>query len=677
MRLARLHRRLAVLMAIAALGALAAGADITPLLLGAAGALALRLFWEPDARVGALVERGSKVVAGSLFVWMLYVGLVAGGDILPPSLALLFLLLVGETLRPYDASNDFRLYSLSFAVLIAATAYYPGIGFGVAFTAYVVFTTLALMVGHLRRQAERFRIADLRIPRSFLLATAVLSLITLSTSVILFVAFPRLPRSWFGQGRAQSGSTVGFGDEVSIAEHGSRLRPNPEVMFRVEFETPEATEPTGMYWRGLSFDRFNGTRWLREVDDRAGSSFFPTFPYQARWPGELDEYRIFGGPPGVKVLFGQHAVVQVRPHSAIRPQFRMNGDIMYAGSDAAVYSVGSKRSLPPDALLREIPDRAPPDGKRYLQLPPIEGRVVRLSDSLTAPHSTRIDQVRAVESWLRDEFRYTLDLPGSARETSLEHFLFERRAGHCEYFSTALAVLLRAAGIPARNVTGFLGGEWNDRGGYLAVTANHAHSWVEVWFPTFGWVQFDGTPTAEREEMLVSAATSAVWPMLFWLDSVQFQWYRWVLAYDLQKQRDMLAALGERFASDSGGAQRPSPLNWRQVVLWLLAGGLAGGALWLLARPRSARHAEATRAYLELRRSYARAGYPVQDSDTPLVFVDSLREAGAPAAEDAAWLVTEYLRARFAGEELTPEERQEMADALARVREALRKTRAA
>jgi transglutaminase-like putative cysteine protease len=664
-------------MALAALGALAAGADITPLLLAAAGALTLRLFWEPDAGIGALVERGSKVLAAVLFAWMLYVGLVVGGDILPPSLALLFLLLVGETLRPYDASNDFRLYSLSFAVLIAATAYYPGVGFGLAFAVYVVCATLALMVGHLRRQAERFRIADLRIPRSFLLATAVLSLITLSTSVVLFVAFPRLPRSWFGQGRAQSGSTVGFGDEVSLAEHGSRLRPNPEVMFRVEFQTPDATAPTDMYWRGLSFDRFDGTRWSRERDDREGSSFFPTFPYQARWPGELDEYRIFGGPPGVKVLFGQHAVVQVRPHSAIRPRFRMNGDIMYAGSDAAVYSVRSKRSLPSDALLRETPNRAPPDGMRYLQLPPLDPRVVRLADSLTAAYPTRIDRVRAVESWLGDEFRYTLDLPGSARETSLEHFLFERRAGHCEYFSTALAMLLRTAGIPARNVTGFMGGEWNDRGGYLAVTANHAHSWVEVWFPTLGWIPFDATPSADRDEMLVSASGSAVWPMLFWLDSVQFQWYRWVLAYDLQKQRDMLAALGERFAPEPGSSNRPAPLSWRQVVLWLLAGGFAGGALWLLAQPRSARHAEATRAYIELRRGYGRAGHSVDDADTPLEFVDLLRQAGAPAVEDAASVVAMYLRARFAGEELGSAELQGMADGLARVREALRRKRVA
>lgn len=674
MRLAILHRRLTTAMGLAAFGALAAGAGVTPWTLVFACVLAVQLFRSPDERIGRLAEHVSRVVAGALFLWVLYVGLVIGGDVLPPSLALLFVLLVGETLRPLDAENDFRLYSLSFAVVIAATAYYPGIGFGLAFTAYIVLVTLALMVGHLRRQAERFEIADLRIDRSFLVVTAALSIVTLLASVVIFVAFPRMPRSWFGQGRPASGVVAGFSDEISIGQHGARLQSNPDVMFRVEFETGRPPERSELYWRGRSFDRFDGVRWSRGLDPWVGMAYYPAFPYEARWGGTSSEYTIYGGPGGVRVLFGQHPVIRVRPHSAIRPWFRRSGDLVYDGADSPVYTVQSGATRPPEKLLREAPDGLPPNGERYLQLPRLDPRVARLADSLTAPHGDRLSRVRAVEAWFREEFRYTLDLPRSASEATVEHFLFDRRAGHCEYFSTGMAVLLRAAGIPARNVNGFLGGEWNESGGYLAVTGNSAHSWVEVWFPDLGWVPFDATPPAGRDEVLGAAGASEVWPVLFWLDSVQFRWYRWVLAYDLSVQRDLLRSIGDRFSAASS-PRRPGSLPWRPLLGWM---GIATGVLtlvWLLRGRRWVRQAPATRIYLMLRRAYSRAGYPVPATAAPLAFIETLRQTDAPAADAAARIVDAYLRTRFAvGEE--PDLAQMKAD-LALVNRTLRSARSA
>lgn len=661
-------------MGLAAFGALAAGAGVTPWTLAFASALAVQLFRTPDDRIGLLAERVSRLVAVALFGWVLYVGLVMGGDVLPPSLALLFVLLVGESLRPLDAENDFRLYSLSFAVVIAATAYYPGIGFGLAFTAYIVLVTLALMVGHLRRQAEHFEIADLRIDRSFLVVTAGLSVVTLLASAIIFVAFPRMPRSWFGQGRPASGVVAGFSDEVSLGQYGARLQSNPDVMFRVEFETGGPPDPSELYWRGRSFDRFDGVRWSRGPDPWTGMAYYPAFPYEARWGGTSSEYRIYGGPAGVRVIFGQHPVIRVRPHSAIRPWFRRSGDLVYDGADAPVYTVRSGPSSPPENLLRAAPDRLPPNGERYLQLPRLDPRVARLADSLTAPHGDRLSKVRAVEAWLREEFRYTLDLPRSASEATIEHFLLDRRAGHCEYFSTGLAVLLRSAGIPARNVNGFLGGKWNESGGYLAVTGNSAHSWVEVWFPELGWVRFDATPPAGRDEVLDAAASSGVWPVLFWLDSVQFRWYRWVIAYDLSTQRDLLRSIGDRFSAASS-PRRSGSLPWGALLAWM--GTAAGVAVlvWLLRTRRWVRHTPSTRIYLSLRRAYSRAGYPVRATAAPLGFIESLREAGAPATDAAARIVDAYLRTRFSGQG-EPDVVEMRAD-LALVSRALRAARSA
>jgi protein-glutamine gamma-glutamyltransferase len=381
------------------------------------------------------------------------------------------------------------------------------------------------------------------------------------------------------------------------------------------------------------------------------------FQYGARWGGPQSEYRIFGGPPGVRVLFGQHPVLGVWPRSEIRPRFDRNGDLGYEGWDAPVYSVRSGPARPPEQRLREAGDGMPPDGALYLQLPRLDARVAELADSLVRGQPTRLDRVLAVERWLREEFRYSLDLPASARETSIEHFLFQRRAGHCEYFSTGMVVLLRAAGIPARNVNGFLGGEWNERGSYLAVTGNNAHSWVEVWFPELGWVPFDGTPAAGRDEVLDGAGASAVWPMLFWLDSVQFRWYRWVIAYDLDSQIRILRAVGDRFSPGSSSSDRSAPIPWRGAAIGLVGVMALAGLVMLARRGRRARRGEESRIYLALRRDYAAAGFAVDPADPPLAFVERLRRAGAPGLEDAEWVVDRYLRARFADEPLDAEER--------------------
>lgn len=669
MTLALLHRRLAVAMGLASLVALASGAGLTPAVGATAAALVVALFWRAERRGAAWLELAAKVASVVLFALVVRAAFLVRGDILPPSLALLFAILASEALRPLQARNDFRLFALPFALLVAATAYYPGVGFGVGFAVYVVAATLTLTVGHLRRQSERFGIAEPRVGRAFLAATAALSLITLLASAVVFVTFPRLPRNWFAQGRAVGGSVAGFGDEVSLTEFGGSIEPNPEVMFRVEPAAGRMADPLRQYWRGLSFDHFDGRRWSRSRGRFARIGTTAAGPW-AQWGRVQEQYRVYGGRVGARVLFARHPVIRVRAESAIRPRFRSNGDLMYDGSDAPVYSVVSGPFQPPEGLLRSAVEEGDRGLGRYLQLPPLDRRIALLADSLTRADTARLDRVRSVERWLREELAYTTDLPRSAREATLEAFLFERRAGHCEYFSTAMVVLLRSAGIPARNVNGFLGGEWRERAGYLAVTGNEAHSWVEVWFPRVGWVPFDPTPPASRQSALASATGSSLSPVLLWLDDLQFRWHRGVLSYDLGRQAELLRGLrggGEGEEAASGGDGEPlSPARTAALGAIALAGALA-----LAYRRRDRRPAEA-RLYLDLRRRYARAGFPVRPEDPPLAFLDALRGALAPGVRDAEWIVERYLRARFAAEPLTHPERRELRGRAARVRKSLR-----
>jgi len=683
-RLALLHRRLAAGMALTALAGFTAGAGVSAVTALAGLALVVALARLPPPEAGPWVERAVRAGALLLCARMVYVAFVARGDFMPDVLAMLLFLLVGESLRPLDARNDMRLYALSLALMIAATAYSPGLGFAAAFVAFVALSTLALMTGHLRRESERFRVPAVRVGRGFLGATAALSGVTVLCSAALFVVFPRLPRSWNVQGRPGGAAVMaGFGDEVSLGEHGTRISPNPEVAFRVEFPEGEVPDPAELRWRGRSFDRFDGVRWSRTPGQAYVAGSWAR--YAERWGGPLRSYRVYGGPAGARVLFGLHPLLRVQPRSAVRILRDPTGDVRFFGSDAPSYDALSAAPLPPEEALRAAAGEPPAWEARYLQLPPLSARVLRLADSLAAGEPTRLDRARAVERWLRSEFRYTLELPRDADEARLESFLFRRRAGHCEYFSTAMAVLLRAQGIPARNVTGFLGGEWNSFGRYLAVTGNDAHSWVEVWFPGLGWVPFDPTPPGGRA-LATEAEDGWSRPAFLWLDGLQHRWYKWVIGYDMDKQVAVFRRVGDWF--ERGGGGRDAAWRWdgrgggprlppREALPWAVGAAVLA---WLLVRGGRRRRrtpGAESRAYLALRRAYARAGYAEEGAGGPLDFAAGLRARGAPGAEAAARAVDLYVRARFGGQAIGEDGRAALAGALAEPRAALRVARRA
>ena len=675
MSLALLHRRLVAGMALAALAAFAAGAGVSLTVFLAGVALAFAVWRLPPQHVSVWIERASRVGILALCAWMFYVAFGLRQDFMPAVLAMLLFLLATESLRSLEARNDMRLYSLSFALLIAATAYYPGLGFAAAFIAYVALATLGMMVGYLRRRSEEFRIDQARIGRRFLVTTAALSGVTLLMSGALFVIFPRLPRQWNVQGRRGGGEMMaGFSDEVRLGQHGGRIVPNPEVAFRVEF--PDGPPPGGMdgiRWRGRGFDHFDGERWTRSRGVQA-TGLMPQ-QYGVKWGGPFTRVRIFGGPEGANVLFGPHPVLQVQPRSAIRTIRDGTGDLLYFGSDVPVYTLLSAAPAPPQARLRAAVGRDDPDLAPYYQLPGLSPRVRALADSLTAGAAARVDKVLAVERYFHREFGYTLDMPATRAQATVEGFLFRRREGHCEYFATAMVVLLRSVGIPARNVTGFLGGRWNQNGQYLAVTGNDAHAWVEVWFPEYGWVAFDPTPPGRADAIERERGESWTWPALFWFDGIEYRWYKWVIDYNLEKQLEVFRGVGELFRRDPA---RPGGGGGGMggAVPWAVGAGAVVVLVWFGRGRRRVVLRPEQRAYLGVRRAYRRAGWaPAEDEAGPLDFAEALDRGAAPGAESARRVVDLYLRARFAGQEIGDQGRAEMDERARETREALRRAK--
>jgi protein-glutamine gamma-glutamyltransferase len=652
--LPELHRRLGALLALTALASFVSGAGLdAPSVVPAGVVLLLAVFvpagegWsrrlEPLWRGGALLlaaRAGLRVVSGT-------------GDPVLPMVDLLLLLLCAESVRQRDGSGDARHFALTFALLIASAAYRPGPLFGLLFITYVVCGTVMLVVGHLTRDARLHDVPPPPPDRRLLLRIAGLSSAVLALSAMVFLFFPRISEGWASRGTPMvTRAIVGFSDRVTLGTHGTRIESNPEIVMRIEFPGGAPANRRDLHWRGRSYNRFDGVSWSRV--EYGG----PRFAEVRGWPEEGIEQVVYARPLGeANVLFGLHPVVDIAPISRIRPVRLRGGDFLYTGDAEPVYRVRSLSGQPSPGELRSVEPAHTPDVIAHLQLPAVTARLMRLADSLRSAAPTMYDHVLAVEHYLKTQFDYTLELPPTRREAGLDHFLFVRRAGHCEYFSTAMAILLRAGGVATRNVNGFLGGEWNEFGQYLTVTQNNAHSWVEVYFPGYGWVPFDPTPPGAA--LTIARGANALGGFRMFIDGMNHRWGKWILDYDLGTQTGMLRRLaqplGSTAASSDGGQGR--------IAFWRVAAliALLGAAALLLRRLREQRAAglpAVSRTYLAVRRAWQRAGHAPADAQPPLAFAATL--GGAPGAEAVRRVVYLYVRARFGGVELSAAEVAEL-----------------
>jgi transglutaminase-like putative cysteine protease len=668
MKLRRLHRQSEAIMTLTAVVAFISGAGLdAPSVLPALVLLAAVALWQPSIQVRRWLDPLWKTGAILLTARAALHVARSPDDIVLPMVDLLLLLLVAEVFRVRDTGNDARVYALTFALLVAAAAYRPGILFAIAFTLYMAAATVSLMIGHLLHSIERRPIQDVPLRPRFLFQSAAFSGVALLTAAIVFLAFPRVTRGWVTRGLPVASNVTGFSDRVSLLDYGGRLVPNPQVVLRIEFPDGRPANTNALHWRGRSFDTFDDGEWRRtralwaSARGSDTSAVTPTVVRQQITAADLGS---------AKPVFGLHEIKAVRSDDfRFEAERYPSGDYRYTGVDEPVYTVYSNTARPTRVQLDADSGTIVPAVTPYLQRPAASSRLIALADSLSRGRVTVADKVRAVEEYLQP-FTYTLDLPRTAREASLDYFIFERRQGHCEYFSTAMAVLLRMMGVPARNVNGFLGGEWNAVGGFLNVTQNQAHSWVEVWYPEYGWIEHDPTPAS----LSGVAEQQSTWfrPFRMFLDGADYRWNRWVLDYDVRRQLDIFNRVTDAFRAPQQVAGTDGGGNALRWVLLAAAGILAVGVF------RRARftHVGGTggaeaRTYLRLRKAYEKAGL-AQASQPPLAFATALDRGDAPGAKHAATVVGFYVRARFGGEILADTEREELRIAAMEARAALR-----
>lgn len=456
-------------------------------------------------------------------------------------------------------------------------------------------------------------------------------------SVVLFWALPRFTTDG-GPGAA---GLTGFSPDLELGAMDVLLD-DPAVVFRAALSRPVG-EP--LYFRGVALDRFDGNRWTTTSDPRATQ-----LQSAERFPPDsvaIDVQLLDGGG----VLFTAGQVLHIRAEGELS-----------ADDQGAWFAEDPQRyafiAAPPwDALPADPLDDAA--RTRFTSLPvDLDPRIAEAARTATADaEPTRKARAEALLTWLRTDFTYTRAPRDADAEAPLSEFLFEHRAGHCEYFASSLTVLARSLGMPARLVNGFVGGEVDPATGELVMRRYHAHSWTEVYLEGRGWVQLDATPGP--------GAPPPARGGLAWRQTAADAWQRWVLSFDRSAQQTAVLGAGRQVERLLPQRTRAAEVPWTGLaILWLSAFAVAAAARLVLSRVAArlagdrpaVRGGPVLRAHARARRQLAHAGWSVPGSLPPLAAARWIRERApdeeaAHALEELAWLV---YRVRYGGDTESP-----------------------
>ena len=509
------------------------------------------------------------------------------------------------------------------------------------------------------------------------LVAIVLLLLTFVLAVPLFLVAPRSGAAVLTRSGGALTNFIGFSESVTLGEIGDLKRDNAVVMHvRLEDAQPRG----GFRWRGVALDEFTGRGWRKSTEAKRTTQknndkgFFQLGTAEALH--RLTTQTVFLEPIESPVLF-----------AASRP-LAIQGDFPFVRIDAegsmqtrrhdferALYKVVSDVTEPDAALLRNDSRFYPAAFGRYLQLPAsLDPRIDALANAIVANAQARnrYDEAKAIEAHLQQEFGYSLQMRAGGPDP-LADFLFHVKRGHCEYFSTAMAVMLRTRGIAARVVNGFLPGEYNDAAAAYTVRQSDAHSWVEVYFPeSQSWVTFDPTPAAGKTEP-VSAGLAA--QLGKYAEALELFWFQYVVGYDKQEQRSLATSVSARVNQYRGSLEgfvaalrKTASLHGPAFVL--IGFSVAGILLILFAAIRVRRfgwrwalsfhkrkaktETSAVVFYQRLIALLERRGIQRNPDLTPLEFATGV------GLQPALAITRAYNRVRFGGQELSRAELREI-----------------
>jgi hypothetical protein len=571
-------------------------------------------------------------------------------DFLQATVHLVFFLAVVKILTAKTRRDHLYAGAIAFLELLAAALVSTNLNFFLFLGLYMLFAMAAFTSAEIRRSTEKpWRVARSGLKRFHWRLAALSVFVTFAILALtggLFFLLPRTASAALQHWRHNRESAPGFSNQVDLGAIGAiKMRSTP--VMHVTFY--DERERSYLRWRGQALARFDGRRWFNPEE---GGRVLRTDKGRAVLASDEDRRRA-----GRRLMYlvnlraldsdalffaGAPEVLNLNALSIVRTpwdSFRLGSGLSYGMK----YEVISRLE---DARSPAVPDPRIPDAARrgYLQLPAIDPRIAALARRVTAGRVSDAARAAAIEEYLRTHYAYSLELPSDEAADPLARFLFERRKGHCEYFASAMAVMLRTLGIPSRLATGFLGGVYNPITEQYVVRTSDAHSWVEAYLAGHGWATFDPTPPDPN---------ASAWPfwtrLAMYADAADTFWQDWVVGYDLGQQLSLAEQMersSRRFSLEWAARLRESAGGFvdRAGALVIRYGpaalGVAGACLlvWFIG-PGVFRYVRESVRLKRLRLGQARA------SDATLLYRRMLALVRRRGYEKPPW----FTAAEFAG----------------------------
>jgi hypothetical protein len=643
------------------------------------------------------------VVIGFLGFWvdLLWIS----GELLPAGVHFLLILMIIKLFNLQLRRDYLHLYAISLMAILASAALTTDLWYLPIFLAYLLTGVWTLLLFQLTKKSDEttdpatatsppqdISESHSRVtPQLFWLANG-LALAAFSLTLVIFFVIPRVSAGFYQKGYGENIRTSGFSDTVNLGAIGP-IKRDPSVVMRVELPDRSSHGVGRFYIRGVAFDRYDGRSWTnrlahRRVLSEPAPGTFTLRQHQSRMPSplgtplrqnilleSLDTPVLFAAPYAETVI-GKFLTVQSDQTGALYLPFPSTSRIEY--------SVVSRSNPVLPADLQPQPVSYPESFVRhFLQVPLQSERIAALAREIAQSKRTSYDKAVEIEEYLSHNFRYSLDVPLTDQVHPLEEFLFIRKTGYCEHYATAMVIMLRTIGIPARLVTGFLATEWNEYGNYYLVRQQDAHAWVEVHLPHSGWVMMDPTPAISENTGGAAPGWQALGRMM---DSLRLRWSRFFVQYSAA---DQLAVVQELKAGSASVRNRAwdsltTMLNPLATTLGRVAHYVTEGNLRLLGeflgltliglsalvwlawkRPwtrgfrsnRATREEQAiTHLYKRMIHHLARRGISKPTAMPPLAFIRIVHKQWSDASSAVATITELYCRARFGHTPLTKEE---------------------
>jgi len=638
-------------------------------------------------------------------------------------LAVVHFLIFAMLIRFYSAASDrdaLFLSMLAFAAILAAAILTVDTLFLTLFFFFLLSAVSTLIGMELRRGAMGAvspapvrRETERHLNRALSLAALSVAVGAILLGGAFFFFFPRFNAGYLGRVSFSPSLMTGFTEDVELGQIGE-IKKSSALVMRVETGKPIGYE--WLRWRGVALATFDGKRWssgavsAKRLEPGAdGWIHSPQTAKKENTLGQAVRYTVFLEPVATDAIFvpgrflslqGNFSGGAANSFAALQRNYLVTDTTDTLKNPfrnfASIRYFGISRLPPRDvAKLRAAPMVYSNDiASTYLQLPArLDRRIPELAREITKNSRTPFDKALRIESYLRTSYAYTLNLTGKPGQDPLAHFLFEARAGHCEYFASAMAIMLRTLGIPSREVNGFLPGEYNDLAGDYIVRASDAHSWVEVYFPGEGWQVFDPTPSN------IENGNGFLARLGLYIDWLQITWNEWVIGYDFAHQVALAQSLQRSSRNWGESARAWFEQKQQEGKRWLQSWQIRHGALGYLlpaalvllllalrykvpselarrvrlflrihaAKSGSSDPKLASKFYGELLRILARRGLLREETQTPLEFAAAVNVPQlAPAVEEFTQL---YVDARFGG---APCDTTRLGQLLEQVRAALR-----